>query len=62
MRIKEEIRICVFRVICGPKRIGLRKEKALAEIDPTGHSGIHIQSELDNPIYAAGNPRITSNA
>lgn len=25
------------------------------------HSGSYIQSELDNPIYAAGNPRITSN-
>jgi hypothetical protein len=32
----------------------LREEKALAGFDPTGHSGIHIQPELVNPIYAAG--------
>jgi hypothetical protein len=37
------------------------EDKALAGFDPTGHSGIHIQPELDNPIYAAGNPRIISN-
>jgi len=29
--------------------------KAPAGFDPTGHSGIHIQPELVNPIYAAEN-------
>ena len=56
MKKKEEIRICVFRVICGSKRIGLRKEKALAGFDLTGHSGIHIQSLVSIPLRA---PRFT---
>jgi hypothetical protein len=29
------------------------EEKALAGIGPIGHDEIHIQSELDNPSYAA---------
>jgi hypothetical protein len=32
----------------------LREEKTLAGFDPTGHSESHIQSELVNPIHAAG--------
>jgi len=37
------------------KKTELKVGKALAEFDPTGHSGSHIQTELVNPIYAAGN-------
>ena len=33
----------------------LRERKALAGFDLTGHSESHIQPELVNPIYAAGN-------
>ena len=48
---KKSVSICA---ICGLKQTGLREEKALAGFDPDGHSGNHIQSELVNPIYAAG--------
>jgi len=41
--------------ICGSKQTEVRKEKALAGFEPTGHYGSHIQPELVNPIYAAGN-------
>jgi hypothetical protein len=48
---KQSVPICA---ICGPKQTDLREETALAGFDAIGHSGIHIQSELVNPIYAAG--------
>jgi len=48
---KQSVPICE---ICGLKQTRLREEKALAGFDPDGHSGNHIQSELVNPIYAAG--------
>jgi hypothetical protein len=39
----------------------LRSRKALDSSRPFEHERSYIQSELDNPIYAAGNPRIISN-
>jgi len=50
---------CPSVCIRGSKQTKLREENALAGFGPTGHSESHIQSELVNPIYAAGNPRIT---
>lgn len=43
-------------VICGPKQTELREEKVFAGFDPTGHSGIHIQSLVSIPFRA---PRCT---
>jgi len=38
-----------------------KSTKALDSTRAFGHERSYIQSELVNPIYAAGNPRITSN-
>jgi len=47
---KKSVPICV---ICGPKHTGLKEEKALAGFDSSGHSGIHIQSEVSTPFAPA---------
>jgi hypothetical protein len=41
------------------KQTDPRKDKALAQSRLIGHSGIHIQTLLDNPIYAPKHPITT---
>jgi hypothetical protein len=47
---KEESKSACICAICGSKQRDLREENALAGFDPTGHSGIHIQSALSIPF------------
>jgi hypothetical protein len=44
--------ICVHLRNPWLKQTVCRKEKALAEFDITGQSGIHIQTAQVNPFYA----------
>ena len=46
---KRESESAFICAICGSKRRNLGEEKAFAGFDPTGHSGIHIQSALSIP-------------